>query len=67
MQVVRAYHEHRGDGARTRVLIPDSAHGTNPATARMVGYHVQSIPSDDAAICSSTRCDGRLGRMSPRS
>ncbi len=47
MLVVRAYHEARGDRARKRVLIPDSAHGTNPATAKMVGYHVQSIPSDD--------------------
>jgi glycine dehydrogenase subunit 2 len=47
MLVVRAHHEHRGDHKRNRVLIPDSAHGTNPATAKMVGYHVQSIPSDN--------------------
>ncbi|HVB97679.1 MAG TPA: aminomethyl-transferring glycine dehydrogenase subunit GcvPB [Chloroflexota bacterium] len=47
MLVVRAYHEARGDRDRKRVLIPDSAHGTNPATAKMVGYQVQSIPSDD--------------------
>jgi glycine dehydrogenase subunit 2 len=46
MLVVRAYHEDRGDIHRKRVLIPDSAHGTNPATAKMVGYDVQSIPSD---------------------
>ncbi|HEX5418305.1 MAG TPA: aminomethyl-transferring glycine dehydrogenase subunit GcvPB [Chloroflexota bacterium] len=46
MLMVRAYHEERGDHLRKRVLIPDSAHGTNPATAKMVGYHVQSIPSD---------------------
>jgi glycine dehydrogenase subunit 2 len=46
MLVVRAYHDDRGDTHRRRVLIPDSAHGTNPATARMVGYEVQSIPSD---------------------
>jgi glycine dehydrogenase subunit 2 len=47
MLVVRAYHESRGDHQRKRVLIPDSAHGTNPATAKMVGYQVQSIPSDN--------------------
>ena len=47
MQVIRAYHEQRGDTARRRVLIPDSAHGTNPATAKMVGYGVQSIRSDE--------------------
>jgi glycine dehydrogenase subunit 2 len=46
MLLVRAYHEDRGEGHRKRVLIPDSAHGTNPATAKMVGYAVQSIPAD---------------------
>ena len=46
MLVVRAYHRDHGDAQRKRVLIPDSAHGTNPATAKMVGYEVQSIPSD---------------------
>ncbi len=46
MLMVRAYHTERGDVDRRRVLIPDSAHGTNPATATMVGYKVQSIPSD---------------------
>ncbi len=46
MLIVRAYHVDRGDVARKRVLIPDSAHGTNPATATMVGYDVQSIKSD---------------------
>ncbi len=46
MLIVRAYHEERGERQRKRVLIPDSAHGTNPATAKMVGYQVQSIPSD---------------------
>ena len=48
MLMVRAYHEDRGEGHRKRVLIPDSAHGTNPATAKMVGYTVQS----DSIGCS---------------
>jgi len=43
--MVRAYHEHRGDGGRRRVLVPDTAHGTNPATAAMSGYEVLSVPS----------------------
>lgn len=43
--LVRAYHESRGDTARKLVLVPDSAHGTNPATASMVGYRVVTIPS----------------------
>jgi glycine dehydrogenase subunit 2 len=43
---IRAALEDRGD-ARKRVLVPESAHGTNPATAAMCGYAVQSIPADD--------------------
>lgn len=44
--LIKAYHERRGDKARTKVLVPDSAHGTNPASAAMCGYQVVSIPSD---------------------
>jgi glycine dehydrogenase subunit 2 len=44
--MIRAYHRHRGDGARTKVLVPDSAHGTNPATVAMAGLEVIEIPSD---------------------
>ncbi len=43
--IARAYHEANG-GHRRRVLVPDSAHGTNPATAAMAGFVVESIPSD---------------------
>jgi glycine dehydrogenase subunit 2 len=42
----RAYHEERGY-ARTKVIIPDSAHGTNPATVAMCGYEVVTVPSDE--------------------
>jgi glycine dehydrogenase subunit 2 len=41
--MVRAYHAARGDTARTEVLVPDSAHGTNPATATMAGLRTVSI------------------------
>jgi len=44
IRVARAYHEHKGN-QKTTVLIPDSAHGTNPATVHMVGYAVQQLPS----------------------
>lgn len=44
--MVRAYHQSRGQGQRRFVLVPDSAHGTNPATAAMAGYEVLTIPSD---------------------
>ena len=43
--MVRAYHRSRGDMARTEVLVPDSSHGTNPATASMAGFKTVSIPS----------------------
>ncbi len=43
--MIRAYHRARGDLGRTEVLVPDSAHGTNPATASMAGFRTVSIPS----------------------
>ncbi len=44
--MIRAYHEARGDNARNEILVPDAAHGTNPATAAMCGYRVKEIPTD---------------------
>ena len=45
--MIRAYHESRGDTQRTKVLIPDSAHGTNPASSAMSGFSVVELPSDE--------------------
>jgi len=45
LMMIRAYHDERGDH-RTRVIVPDSAHGTNPASAAMCGYTVVTVPSD---------------------
>jgi glycine dehydrogenase subunit 2 len=48
MLMARAYHRSKGEGERrTKVLVPDSAHGTNPATASMVGYATITIPSNE--------------------
>jgi glycine dehydrogenase subunit 2 len=44
--MMRAYHLDRGDAARTKVLIPDSAHGTNPASTTMSGLQTVEVPSD---------------------
>ena len=44
--IIAAYHQDKGN-RKTTILIPDSAHGTNPASAAIAGYEVQSIPSDD--------------------
>src|SRR5437762_8444106 len=47
--MVRAYHQSRGN-ARKKILIPDSAHGTNPATAAMVSYAVENLKSDSRGM-----------------
>ncbi len=44
--MIRAYHDSRNDKARTEIIVPDAAHGTNPATAVMCGYIVKEIPTD---------------------
>ncbi len=44
--MIRAYHDARGDTQRTEILVPDAAHGTNPATATMCNYKVKEIPTD---------------------
>lgn len=46
LMLIKAYHESRGEANRTVVLVPDSAHGTNPASAARCGYSVKSIPTD---------------------
>ncbi|NLN84037.1 MAG: aminomethyl-transferring glycine dehydrogenase subunit GcvPB [Firmicutes bacterium] len=45
--MIKAYHESRGDHHRKKIMIPDAAHGTNPATATMAGFTVVTIPSDE--------------------
>jgi glycine dehydrogenase subunit 2 len=45
VSMIRAYHEARGDTERTEILIPDAAHGTNPASAAMCGYQTREIPT----------------------
>ena len=43
--LIKQYHDARGDSKRKKIIIPDSAHGTNPATAAMCGFQVVNIPS----------------------
>jgi len=45
--MIRAYHDAQGDTARTEILVPDAAHGTNPASAVMCGYKVKELPTGD--------------------
>jgi len=44
--MVKAYHLHRGDLKRDKVIVPDSSHGTNPASVSMVGYHAKQVRSN---------------------
>jgi glycine dehydrogenase subunit 2 len=44
--MIRAYHASRGDRERAEIIVPDAAHGTNPATASMCGYAVREVPTD---------------------
>lgn len=44
--MIRAYHRARGDHERTEIIVPDAAHGTNPATAIMCGCTVKELPTD---------------------
>ena len=51
IRCIQEYHRQRGQGHRSKVIVPDSAHGTNPASASMCGYDIIEIPSGE---------DGRL-------
>ncbi len=44
--LIKAYHQSKGDTKRTQIIVPDSAHGTNPASATMAGFDVVSVPSN---------------------
>ncbi len=65
--IIRAYHRTRGDSRRTKILIPDSAHGTNPATSAMSGMEVVEIPSDARGNVSlealKQHCDDTLAGL----
>ncbi|WP_207589413.1 aminomethyl-transferring glycine dehydrogenase subunit GcvPB [Halomontanus rarus] len=60
IRVAAAYHEHNGEGHRYEVIIPESAHGTNFATAALGGYDVVSLPSDDAGRVDLEALDAAL-------
>ncbi|MBI4199599.1 MAG: aminomethyl-transferring glycine dehydrogenase subunit GcvPB [Chloroflexi bacterium] len=59
--VIRAYHRSRGEQPRRTMLIPDSAHGTNPASATMGGFQVVGIPSDSQGNLDLEALKGKLG------
>jgi glycine dehydrogenase subunit 2 len=52
MFLVKRYFEERSEADRRRILLPDSAHGTNPASAALAGFSVTEVPSDEAGMVS---------------
>ena len=47
IQLIKAYHTANNDTKRNKIIVPDSAHGTNPASGSMCGYEVVSVPSSE--------------------
>ncbi|WP_226642494.1 aminomethyl-transferring glycine dehydrogenase subunit GcvPB [Mesobacillus subterraneus] len=50
LMMIRAYHEANGDQNRTKVIVPDSAHGTNPASATVAGFETITVKSDENGL-----------------
>ena len=61
LALIKKYHESRGDTGRIKVVVPDSAHGTNPATAAMCGMKVISIPSNADGCVDLEKLRGVVG------
>ncbi|MGI6239657.1 MAG: aminomethyl-transferring glycine dehydrogenase subunit GcvPB [Christensenellales bacterium] len=61
LMLIKAHHEARGEGHRTKIIVPDSAHGTNPASAAMVGYQVVDIPSGADGLVDLDALAGAVG------
>ena len=61
MKLFKAYFEKRGESGRTKILVPDSAHGTNPASAHIAGFDVVEIKSDRRGLVSIDSLKEHLG------
>ncbi|MDO8682254.1 MAG: aminomethyl-transferring glycine dehydrogenase subunit GcvPB [Armatimonadota bacterium] len=61
MLMIRAYHERVGDRSRQMVIIPDSAHGTNPATAARCGYQISRVPSNERGTVDTAKLKELIG------
>jgi len=58
--MVKMYHNHRGDIGRQKILVPDSAHGTNPATATMCGFDIITVPSNNKGDLDLNRLESMM-------
>lgn len=59
--MIKAYHDERGDSERKEIIVPDAAHGTNPATAIMCGYKVKEIKTDHHGNVDMDALEAALG------
>ncbi|MBB4825706.1 glycine dehydrogenase subunit 2 [Sporosarcina luteola] len=61
LMMIRAYHEANGDFNRTKVLVPDSAHGTNPASATVAGFDTITVKSNDNGLVDIEDLKSKVG------
>ncbi|MDV6377889.1 aminomethyl-transferring glycine dehydrogenase subunit GcvPB [Sporosarcina sp. GW1-11] len=61
LMMIRAFHEANGDTARTKVLVPDSAHGTNPASATVAGFDTVTVKSNDNGLVDLEDLKAKVG------
>ncbi len=57
----RAYHQHRGDTKRNKILIPNAAHGTNPASAAIAGFEIVELNSNEAGMVDIDDLRSKVG------
>ena len=50
LMIIKAYHEKKGEGHRNKIIVPDSAHGTNPASAALLGYKIVEVKSNSHGL-----------------
>ncbi|GKV64592.1 MULTISPECIES: aminomethyl-transferring glycine dehydrogenase subunit GcvPB [unclassified Sporosarcina] len=61
LMMIRAFHEANGDTERTKVLVPDSAHGTNPASATVAGFDTITVKSNDNGLVDLEDLKSKVG------
>ncbi|WP_432355353.1 aminomethyl-transferring glycine dehydrogenase subunit GcvPB [Sporosarcina sp. A2] len=61
LMMIRAFHESNGDTGRTKVLVPDSAHGTNPASATVAGFDTITVNSDENGLVDIEDLKAKVG------
>jgi glycine dehydrogenase subunit 2 len=62
LMMIKAYHESRGDTRRTKVIVPDSAHGTNPASATVAGFEAVTVQSNEQGLVDVTALKEVVGQ-----